>query len=103
MIEWCRRTRKQRQAMTPTVVEPKPGLSVGRIVVDMHVENADGLSQVALGQIQTAQVRTLDVKALVDTGCSLVALPTSDIKQLALRPVRQRQARTAAGLITQQI
>ena len=89
--------------MTPTVVEPKPGLNVGRIVVDMHVENADDLSQVALGQIQTAQVRTLDVKALVDTGCSLVALPTSDIKQLALRPVRQRQARTAAGLITQRI
>lgn len=89
--------------MTPTIIEPKPGLNVGRIVVDMHVENADDLSLVAAGQMQSAQVRFLDVHALVDTGATLVCLPKSDIARLGLRPVRQKQARTAAGPITQQI
>jgi predicted aspartyl protease len=87
----------------PTIVEPKPGLDVGRIVVDMHVENCSDLERVALGLLPASQVRSLDVKALVDTGARMISLPTSDIRQLGLRPVRRRQAQTAAGMVTVQI
>lgn len=89
--------------MAAGIIEPKPGLNVGRITVDMHIENADDLSQVALGQLQMDQVRTLDVSALVDTGTNYIGLTATDIKALGLRPVRQRQVRTAAGVVTQQM
>jgi predicted aspartyl protease len=87
----------------PTIIEPMPGLDVGRMVVDMHVENADDLSQVALGQLPANKVRTLDVTALVDTGATYVSMPTSDIARLGLRPVRRRSATMSAGSIVQQI
>jgi predicted aspartyl protease len=89
--------------MESFIIEPKPGLDVGRILVDMHVENYDDLSQVAFGQIPISQVRNLDVQALVDTGSHYASLTTSDVAQLGLRPVRRRQTLSAAGLITQQI
>ncbi len=89
--------------MPGDIIEPKPGVDVGRITVDMHVENADDLTLVALGQLQPAQVRTLDVSALVDTGATYIGLTTSDIKTLGLRPVRQRPSRTAAGPVTVQV
>jgi hypothetical protein len=59
----------------PTVIEPKPGLDVGRNIVDMRVENENELALVALGQLPANQVRSLDVKALVDIGATLVGLP----------------------------
>jgi predicted aspartyl protease len=89
--------------MEPVIIEPKPGVDMGRITVDMHVENADDLSGVALGVLRPDQVRFLDVNALVDTGTNFIGLAASDVARLGLRPIRQRQARTAAGLIVQQI
>jgi predicted aspartyl protease len=87
----------------PTIIEPKPGVDVGRIVVEMRVENADDLTLVALGQLAADKVRSLDLQALVDTGMTLVGLPSSDIVRLGLRPVRQRRSTTAAGQVLIQI
>ncbi|HZT78656.1 MAG TPA: retropepsin-like aspartic protease [Gemmataceae bacterium] len=89
--------------MTTDIVEPKPGLDVGRIVVDMHVENGDDVTLAILGKLPAAQVRSIDVQALVDIGATLASLTTSDIKRLGLRPVRQKRAHSAAGPIIQQI
>jgi predicted aspartyl protease len=85
------------------IVEPKPGLDVGRILVDMHVQNASDLEMVALGHLPVYQVRSLDVQALVDTGATYVSLTTSDIRRLGLRTVRQRRVTTATGKTIQQI
>jgi predicted aspartyl protease len=89
--------------MSAMVVEPKPGLDVGRVVVDMQVENADDLSLVAASVRTVEQVRKLEVKALVDTGATMVSLPAADIAALGLRPVRQRPVRTALGPGVQQV
>ena len=89
--------------MQPQIIEPKPGLDVGRIVVDVHVENADDLARVAHGKLTPAQVRSMDVSALVDTGSTLFSLPASDVARLGLRPVGQRQLRTVHDLSVQQI
>src|SRR5207249_4118558 len=93
----------RRSVMSAEIIEPKWGRDVGRVVVDMRVENADDLSMVALGHLQANQVRAIDVSALVDTGATYIGLTTSDIKTLGLRPVRQRQAHTATGKMTIQI
>jgi predicted aspartyl protease len=89
--------------MNVQVVEPKPGLNVGRIVVDMKVENLADLYLADQGLLPADQVRSLEVQALVDTGATLVGLPSSDIAHLGLRPVRQRRAHTAARVVAQQI
>lgn len=89
--------------MQTDVIEPKPGVDVGRIFVDLHLENVDDLGAAALGYLRPDQVRSLDVRARVDTGCTYVGLSTSDIKHLGLRPVRRRSARTAVGMVVQQI
>ena len=47
--------------MEPVIIEPKPGVDMGRITVDMHVENADDLAMVARGVLPAQQVRFLDV------------------------------------------
>jgi predicted aspartyl protease len=89
--------------MEPVIIEPKPGVDMGRITVAMRVENASDLERVALGVLPADQVRSLDVQVLVDTGTNYVTLAASDVTRLGLRAVRQRQARTAAGLVVQQI
>lgn len=89
--------------MQVQVIEPKRGRDVGRILVRMRLENVDDLALVRRGMLKAGEVRTLDVEALVDTGATYVCLPQSDIARLGLQPVRKRQARTAAGLVTQQI
>jgi predicted aspartyl protease len=89
--------------MEPVVVEPKPGVDVGRIVVDMHVENASDLTLLELGKLPADAVRSIDVQALVYTGSTYTSLTSSDIARLGLRRVRQRQTRAAAGPLVQQI
>jgi hypothetical protein len=85
------------------IVEPAPGLDVGRIVVAMRVENWSDLNQAARNLLPAGDVRRLDVEAVLDTDGMLVSLPTRDIRSLGLRPVRQWRTRTAAGLAVQQI
>lgn len=87
--------------MSADIIEPKAGRDVGRILVDVHVENAEDLMLVARGQLPADQVRVHDAQALVDTGATLFSLPSSEIVRLGLRFVRQRTARTAAGVIVQ--
>jgi len=87
----------------PTIIEPQPGLEVGRIVIEMHLENASDLTQVALGLLPANQVRSLTLEALVDTDSLFVSLPPSAIAFLGLRPVRQDWRRTASGRAAPQI
>ena len=89
--------------MQVQVIEPKRGRDVGRILVQMHLENVDDLALVHRGMLTPNDVRSLDVEALVDTGATYICLTAADIARLGLHPVRKRRARTAAGLVTQQI
>jgi predicted aspartyl protease len=49
-------------------------------------------------------VRSVEVDdALVDTGATLLSMPTRLIQQLGLSPVRVRKARTSAGSVAVQV
>jgi clan AA aspartic protease len=72
--------------------------AMGRVLVEAKVENLKDLWEVEKGTMSPDQVRSILVPdALVDTGASTLALPTSLIQQLGLRKVRDRNARSATG------
>jgi predicted aspartyl protease len=85
------------------VIEPRPGVDVGRVVVAMRVENDADRTLAMLGHLPADQVRSIGVQAQVDTGSTYASLTSSDIARLGLRRVRQRQTRAAAGPLVQQI
>ncbi len=77
---------------------------MGKVLVPVCVENVHDLYEVNLGGREPGAVRRVEVQdALVDTGASTLSLPKRLIASLGLIPLRTRQARTSAGLITLQI
>jgi predicted aspartyl protease len=78
--------------------------TMGKVLVTAKVESLEDLFQVDRGTLPDDQVRRIEVDdALVDTGATILSMPTRLIRQLGLRPVRSRQARTAAGIVTVQV
>jgi predicted aspartyl protease len=77
---------------------------MGKVVVTARIDNVTDLFNAAQGLLPPEQVRTVEVTdALVDTGASTLSLPRRLIAQLGLRPLRTRQARASAGLVTLQM
>ncbi|MDZ4688384.1 MAG: hypothetical protein SH850_25195 [Planctomycetaceae bacterium] len=73
--------------------------TMGRVVVPATIANIDDLYDVEQGRRTATEVRSVDVKeALIDTGASLLSLPSRIIRELGLRHSRTKTARTPAGL-----
>jgi predicted aspartyl protease len=74
---------------------------MGKVVVSAKIENLSDINRVEAGDIPQDQIRSLEVHdALVDTGASLLSLPTRHVVALGLRRIKSRTARTAAGVVT---
>jgi len=74
---------------------------VGRVVTPIRVENLKDLWDSERGSLPVDQVRRIDVvDALVDTGSTLLALPTRFVEQLGLKKVRERTVVTTRGIAT---
>ena len=89
--------------MSGTIVEPKPGSDVGRVVVTVVVENIEDRDRADHGEISKDQIRRLSVEALVDSGATFFCLPKSFVEQLGLKLHRIRETRTIAGPMTLEI
>ncbi len=75
--------------------------AMGKVLVEAKVENVVDLYLARNGAIAESDVRRVEVaSALVDTGATTLAMPAAMIRQLGLEPLRTRQARTTAGLVT---
>ena len=83
--------------MLSGVVEPKRGVNVGRVVVQVTVENYGDVERADLHEIPTNSIRKIEVSALVDSGATFFCLPKSLIEQLGLKFQRTKEARTVAG------
>lgn len=71
---------------------------LGRVTVNVTIENMEDLFDVYQGRLNPGEVRTVVVAdALVDTGASTLLLPKRFISQLGLRLVRTRQAEDLGG------
>lgn len=70
---------------------------MGRVVVPIVVSNVDDVRKAAAGEIAPADVRRVQVDALVDSGATFLCMPESLIVQLGLPFNRQRETRTVTG------
>jgi len=75
--------------------------TMGKVIVTARIDNLYDLFSAAQGVLPPEKVRGVEVTdALVDTGATTLSLPKRVIAQLGLQPVRTRQARTSAGIVT---
>ena len=89
--------------MSETIIEPKPGVDVGRVVVTVAVENVEDRKRAVRGEIGEDQVRRTTVEALVDSGATFLCLPEPVIQELGLDFDRMRETRTVAGRVMMKI
>ena len=75
--------------------------TMGKVLVSVKVENVVDLYLASRGTIPPEEIRRVEVSdAVVDTGATSLSMPTRMIGQLGLEPLRTRQARTTAGIVT---
>lgn len=78
--------------------------TMGRVIVSASIENADDRYEVSKGRMSSTDVRSVEVDdALVDRGATTLALPTSMIQRLGLRPAYRRMIRTTNGNVDRQV
>ena len=74
--------------------------TVGKVVVAAKVENLNDLYDASQGRIPLEQVRCVEVPdALVDTGATILSLPTRLIQQLGLTPRYKKRIVTSDGTV----
>jgi predicted aspartyl protease len=72
---------------------------MGRVLTEATIENLEDLWAVKRGLLPPEQVRRITVSdALVDTGATLLSLPTRLIRQLGLSPHRTRRVISSTGV-----
>ena len=72
---------------------------MGRVLTDVTIENTEDLWSVKRGLLLPDQVRRIDVSdALVDTGATLLSLPTRLIQQLGLGRVSSKRVTSSIGV-----
>ncbi len=73
--------------------------TMGRVLTEATIENLEDLWAVRRGSLAEDQIRRIIVTdALVDTGATTLALPTSLIRQLGLAKVSQKQSQCTKGV-----
>ena len=81
-----------------TIGKPR-GTKMGRALTAIKAENLEDLFAVKRGLLRPAEVRSVQVKqALVDTGATILSLPTRLIKELGLDFKYHRFTETPVGL-----
>lgn len=72
---------------------------MGRVLTEATIENSGDLWNVNLGTIPADQARRITVPdALVDTGATLLSLPTRMIRALGLTKVGEKRVTSSLGL-----
>jgi clan AA aspartic protease len=89
--------------MSGTIVEPRPGMNMGRIVVTVTVENIEDRKRAERGEMPADRVRRVSVEALVDSGATFLCLPEPIVQKLGLDFDREKDTRTVTGVIKMRV
>jgi len=77
---------------------------MGKTVVPAKIESLEDIFGVKKGALKPEEVRSLEAPdALVDTGATMLSLPTRMVNQLGLRRLMTRRVRTSAGYVDAQV
>jgi clan AA aspartic protease len=76
---------------------------MGRTVEKVTVQSFEDILDVNKGRIEEADIRTVEVEAVVDTGATYLCLPPSVIERLGLSVSHMRRVRTANGDVQRRI
>ncbi len=79
------------------------GQTVGRTVEKVTVQSFEDILDAAKGRIEQAQIRTVEVEAVADTGVTYLCLPPSVIERLGLSISGTRWVQTANGNVERRI
>ncbi|MFO0841088.1 MAG: aspartyl protease family protein [Gemmataceae bacterium] len=72
--------------------------TTGRVLTEALIENLEDLWAVKRGLLPAEQARRVRVEdALVDTGATLLSIPTSLIQQLGLSKVASKRVTSSSG------
>src|SRR4051794_35866698 len=78
---------------------PMETATMGRVLTEVTVENIEDLWAVKQGLRPAGQARSVTVPdALVDTGATLLSLPTRLIHQLGLAPTATKRVTSSSGV-----
>jgi len=73
--------------------------TMGRVLTEATIENMSDLAAVEMGHLTVDKVRRIAVTdALVDTGATMLSLPTRIIRQLGLKKRSTRRVTTSQGV-----
>lgn len=86
--------------MSSAIVEPKQGLDMGRVVVEVVVENYEDRLRASRGELAESNIRRVTISALVDSGATFFCMPKSLVEQLGLTFLHEKESRTVTGPIT---
>ena len=74
-------------------------MTMGRVTTEARIENLKDLWAVECGLKPAAEARSVDVaNALVDTGATLLSMPTRLIQQLGLKRTATKQMISSVGI-----
>ena len=76
---------------------------MGRIVTKIKVENLMDVLLAERGDLPPEQIRNIEIDALVDTGATLLCLPSKTIEDLGLSFLETRTATTARGSVERRV
>jgi len=76
---------------------------MGRVFQKALIQNSADIFKNQEGLIEEGDIKSLDIEFLVDTGASLICLPTSMIEKLGLLKKPSRRAKTANGTVERNI
>lgn len=76
---------------------------MGRVIEKVIVKNFGDILKVSEGLLQEEAIRTVEVKAIVDTGAGFLCLPPDVIDKLGLMYSHSRKVLTANGDVKRRI
>jgi len=74
---------------------------MGKVWAEVELFNAGDEYMFKEGKLPAGKIRKIDVKALVDTGATMLLLPEKDIQRLGLRLSRTVKSRVADGRLVE--
>lgn len=86
-----------------SIVEPKRGQDMGRVLVEVLVQNVDDARRAERGELPADQIRSIKIPALVDSGATFFCMPQALIDQLGLPFNRERPTRTVMGEMSMRV